>query len=92
MDFLHILPLLIEDKIQDVEDDVWRLLIILMEIVEIVCSSSIHVTYLPYLENLICEYLCMREMLFPDTKMRPKHHYVRHYAKLILAFGSLIKV
>ena len=84
--FLHILPLLIEDKIQDVENDVWRLLIILTEIVQIVCSSCIHVTYLPYLENLICEYLCMREMLFSDIKMRPKHHYVRHYAKLILAF------
>ncbi|XP_031780303.1 uncharacterized protein LOC100679989 isoform X1 [Nasonia vitripennis] len=90
--FLYILPLLIEDKIKDAEDNVWQLLIILTEIVEIVCSSTIHVTYLPYLDSLICEYLCTRENLFPDTKMRPKHHYVRHYAKLILAFGPLIKV
>jgi len=34
----------------------------------------------------------MRQRLFSDINLRPKHHYLSHYCKLILEFGPLIKV
>lgn len=34
----------------------------------------------------------MRILLFPDTLLRPKHHFLTHYPDLIVKFGPLIKV
>ena len=50
------------------------------------------IEYLTYLQLIISQYISMREMLFPDVKLRPKHHYLLHYPELILQFGPLIKV
>lgn len=90
--FLRIFPLLVEDKIKDFEDEVWFIVMLLTEIVEIVCAPKINESYLPYLDNIICEYLFLRRTLFPDSKLRPKHHYARHFSTLISIFGPLIKV
>ncbi|KAJ8665138.1 hypothetical protein QAD02_006800 [Eretmocerus hayati] len=90
--FLRILPLLIGDQVDDYTDEVWRCLLLLGEIVEIICSPTIHESCIPYLEILIQEYLSKRESLFPDDRLRPKHHYLIHYPQLILLYGPLIKV
>ena len=90
--FLRLFPLLIEDKIVSTEDDTWILLLLLSEIVEIICSPTIHKAILPYLETLIFNYLSERQSLFPGVKLRPKHHFTSHYPQLILEFGPLIKV
>lgn len=55
--FLRLFPLLIEDKIKDFEDKVWRCILLLTEIIEIVCSPVIHKSHLAYLDSLIGEYL-----------------------------------
>lgn len=44
-----------------------------------------------YMKVLIEEYLETRHILFPLTRMRPKHHYLLHYADLTLQFGPLIR-
>lgn len=90
--FLRLFPLLICDKIADVHDDVWRAVLLLLEITEIVMSPSIDKAYIPYLESLIDEYLCLRRELCPGEALRPKHHFLIHYPYLILLFGPLIKV
>ncbi|KAJ8671567.1 hypothetical protein QAD02_002826 [Eretmocerus hayati] len=90
--FLRILPILIGDKIDDYTDDTWRCLLLLGEIVEIICSPTIHKSCIPYLDTLIQEYLYLRELSFPDHRLRPKHHYLTHYPQLILLYGPLIKV
>lgn len=43
-----------------------------------------------YMKVLIEEYVEMRQELFPHVKLRPKHHYLLHYADLSLQFGPLI--
>ncbi|KAL0128563.1 hypothetical protein PUN28_003718 [Cardiocondyla obscurior] len=73
-------------------DDVWLCFLLLTEIFEIVCSTTIHKSCLPYLERIIFEYLSMRQELFPEVNLRSKHHYLSHYSKLSLEFGPLIKV
>ena len=90
--FLRVFPFLIEDKVKDVDDDVWNLIMLLSEIVEIICSPSIHLSTLPYLELLIAEYILKRKLVFPLNNLRPKHHYILHYPMLISQFGPLIKV
>ena len=90
--FLRLFPLLIHDKIRIVDDEVWMLTILLNEIVEIVCSPTIHKSCLPYLQSIIFQYLSERKRLFPNIHLRPKHHYLSHYPELILQFGPLLKV
>ncbi|KAJ8667819.1 hypothetical protein QAD02_009482 [Eretmocerus hayati] len=90
--FMRIFPLIIAERIKDPDDAVWLSFLTLTEVVEIVCAPMIHESYLPYLDSLICDYLSLRKKLFPTFNLRPKHHYMRHYAKLIFFFGPLIKV
>lgn len=89
---LMLLPLFIGDKVQDFEDDVWIFLVTMTELVEIVCAPEIHISNISYLSYLIEEYISLRINLFPDVKIRPKHHYMTHYPDMILDFGPLIKV
>ncbi|XP_039307878.1 uncharacterized protein LOC120358266 [Solenopsis invicta] len=90
--FLRLLPLLIEGKIETIDDEVWVCILLLSEIVEIICSPIIHKSCLPYLQLIISQYILTRELLFPQIKLRPKHHYLIHYPELILQFGPLMKV
>lgn len=88
--FLRLLPLLIYDKIYDIENDVWICVLLLTEIIEIICAPAIHETCLTYLDTLIREYIHLRRHLFTQP-LRPKHHYFLHYVLLILRFGPLMK-
>jgi hypothetical protein len=38
------------------------------------------------------EYLDLRFRTFPDQTLKPKHHYLLHYADLVLQFGPLIRL
>lgn len=90
--FLRLLPLLIEDTIQDIHNEAWLCLLLLMEIVEIICAPEIHTSCVSYLNRIIFEYLSVRIKLFPSVRLHPKHHYLSHYASRIIEFGPLIKV
>lgn len=63
----------------------------LSEITDILCAHEIHESNLPYLEFICEEYIVTRVELFPDVKLRPKHHYLCHYALSTKQFGPLIK-
>ena len=41
---------------------------------------------------MIQEYILDRTALFPDDTIRPKHHYLLHYPKLILQLGPMIRL
>lgn len=90
--FLRLFPLLIGDKIKDVNHRVWEAILLLSEIVESVCAPEIKKKHIPYLQNLINEYLLIRNEIFPQIPLRPKHHYLSHYPLLFIIFGPLIRV
>jgi len=91
--FLMTFPLIVRNHIKDENDEVWRALMLLIEIVEIVICHSCNTSYLPFLQSCLEEYVRSRKTLFPHVPLRPKHHYFgSHYAELFLAFGSLIRV
>jgi len=87
---LRFLPLLVHDRISDAENAVWQLVLLLREIVEFVCAPRLSEPQIAYMKVLIEEYVEMRLQLFPHVNLRPKHHYLLHYADLTLKFGPLI--
>lgn len=89
---LRLFPVFVGDKIQDFQNEVWLNYVKLTEIVEIILSPQIHVSSIFYLEDLINEYISLRLQKFPNTALRPKHHYLTHYPELIEQFGPLCKV
>ena len=90
---LRLLPVLIGKKILNpVVNEVWQLYLQLKEIVELVTSPCISTHQVAYLNELTEDYVDMRARLFPNKSLKPKHHYLLHYAELICKFGPLIRV
>ena len=90
---LRLLPVLIGRKILNPSvNEVWQLYLQLKEIVELITSPCISTHQVAYLNVLTEAYIDMRARLFPDHSLKPKHHYLLHYAELITKFGPLIRV
>lgn len=81
--FLRLLPVLIGDKVQNPEDDVWQLTLQLKDIVDMICAQKFSSAQVAYLDFLIQEYLESRKSLFPESPLKPKHHYLLLYPALI---------
>lgn len=89
---LRLLPIILSAYVKDHNDLVWRLFLLLREVVEYVCSPKISHEQLAYLRVIMEEYLTERKQLFADTPFRPKHHFLSHYPDLIIKFGPLMRV
>lgn len=63
---LRLLPVLIGDKVQNYEDEVWQLALQLIDIVDLICAQSISLSQTAYLDILIQEYLEFRKILFTE--------------------------
>ncbi len=87
---LRFLPVLIHDRVKDAKDEVWQLALLLRQVVELVCAPALSESQVAYMKVLIEEYIETRHLLLPLKKLRPKHHYLLHYADLTLHFGPLI--
>lgn len=88
---LRIFPLLIEDII-DVMDDVYQCMLLLRNITEFIMAPRISVGQICEMKFLIEDYLDRRSKLFCSVKLRPKHHFMTHYAELTLQFGPLVRL
>ena len=89
---LRLIPLLVGDRIRDYTDEVWRLTLLLREIVELICAPQIEKGTVVYMNVLIEDYLQSRQDAFPVVTLKPKHHFLHHYPALTLQFGPLIRV
>ncbi|PIK59648.1 Interferon-induced protein 44 [Apostichopus japonicus] len=89
---LKLLPILVGQQILDKSDNVWKQFLRLREIVQLVCAPQISWDEIVYLKVLIEEYHEERKQIFPDVKLRPKHHFLCHYPELTVKFGPLIRV
>jgi len=88
---LRFLPILLHDRIRDITDEVWQLILLLRQVVELVCAPALSESQAAYMKVLLEDYIETRHLLFPLKKLRPKHHYLLHYADLTLQFGPLIR-
>ena len=90
---LRMLPVLIGDKVKNPGDnEVWQLVLLLREVLDLICAPAISNGQIAYLRVLIDEYLHCRIQTFPDNPLKPKHHYVSHYPELIIQFGPRIRL
>lgn len=89
---LRLLPVLIGDKVQNHEDEVWQLASQLKDTVDLICAQNISLSQIAYLYILIQEYLVLRKMLFPEVHRTQASLFMRHYSALILKFGPLIRL
>ena len=88
---LRLLPVLIGTKIP-MGDDAWHLVMELKEIVELCFAPCITEHAVGYLSSKIADHKRLYKELFPERKLKPKHHYLEHYPDLIREFGSLINM
>ncbi|XP_064455219.1 uncharacterized protein LOC135366447 isoform X1 [Ornithodoros turicata] len=86
---LRFLPLLLADAVVPT-DAVWKLFLLLRDIVNLVSARKISLTQILYLKELIELYLELITELFPTYTLKPKHHFLLHYPELILKYGPLI--
>lgn len=86
---LRLLPLVIGNKIPE-NNTTWGIILDIKDIVEILASPTFTEEKLFYLEARICEHRQLLQEVFPEFKLKPKHHYLEHYPHTIRCFGPLL--
>lgn len=86
---LRLLPFMVGNVVPE-GDSAWAVLMELKDIVELVLSPTFTEEMIQYLKSKIRDHRQILLEVFPDYKLRPKHHYVEHYPELIRCFGPLV--
>ena len=89
---VRMFSLLVFGLIRNTKDKVWKLYLSLKEIVELVCSQKISHRQILYLDVICKDYVDRRKKHFPSFSLKPKHHFLIHYAELTIKFGPLMRL
>ncbi|XP_065655080.1 uncharacterized protein LOC136081591 [Hydra vulgaris] len=91
MTLLIVLPLLIGDKVPS-NSEHWKLLLLLLKILNNVFSPVVHKFDMTYLAALISDHNTLFKNLFPNKNLMYKHHRLTHYPSLILKNGPFARM
>jgi len=86
---LRLLPVLIGSRVPD-GDHIWEILMDLKEIAELAVSQTFTDESIQYLACKIVDHRQLLQYVFPNFRLRPKHHFLEHYPDLIKCFGPLV--
>nr|XP_054604470.1 uncharacterized protein LOC129165387 isoform X1 [Nothobranchius furzeri] len=86
---LIMLPLLIGSKVPE-RDTFWEVLMELKDVVQLAMSQIFNEETIQYLACKILDHRQLFQEVFPNVRLRPKHHYIEHYPHLIKCFGPLV--
>lgn len=89
--FVLIFPFLVSHIIEgsiDLTDEIWQFFFLLREIMDICFAKSTQANTLDVLESLIFQHHTLYCKLLNDT-LKPKHHNMIHYSKIIKMSGPL---
>lgn len=89
--FVQFFPLMIGDLVTDHEDEIWVFFLHFSKLLDSIMKTSFTTNSLEELENLVKIHNKMYVDLFDDT-LKPKHHYLTHYVRIIKAAGSFGKL
>jgi len=67
----------------------WELMLLLKDIVEIAFAPALHESDLSYFQSKIDCHISLFSDVFPEVSLKPKHHFVGHYAELTKQYGPL---
>lgn len=88
---LRLLPLIIGHKVPE-GDSAWNILLLLKDIVELAVATKHTEESVHFLDCKVTEHRDLLQTTFPDFRLRPKHHYIKHYPEMIKAFGPISDV
>lgn len=86
---LRLLPVLIGSKIPE-DNVIWNFFLQLKLITEISLSPIFTIGHIDLLQSEIWHHLEDFKHLFPQSRLKPKHHFLMHYPQHILNFGPLV--
>jgi hypothetical protein len=84
--FVHFLPIMLGDLIP--HDEVWEFLLILVDLIDLVLCTSFTEAKLLNLEKIVEKHNSLYISLFNQT-LKPKHHHLIHYCRIIRFSGPL---
>lgn len=87
--FMVLFPFVVLENVAVLENEIFEMILLLRKIVLIIVSFELSQYQLIVLQNLIEEYIEIRRTLFPTVPLKPKHHFMCHYAFLIKTYGPL---
>lgn len=85
MTFMHLFTLMVGDLVPH-DDEVWKFLLNLIKIIEILLAFEISYDLAERLQSLIQQHHIEYTRLFGDT-LKPKHHFMLHYLSVIMQSG-----
>ena len=88
--FMRNLPLMIGVCVPR-GDKYWKLLLMLLDIVDITFAPRITIPLSSYLRRLIDDHHSYFKELFPDKRLLPKHHFLVHYPRCLVASGPPVR-
>ena len=86
---LRLLPFFVGTRIPHGEP-AWEILMDLKDIVELVVAPVHTEESIAFLDCKISEHRQKFQVVFPDVKLIPKHHFIEHYPQLIRSWGPLV--
>ena len=86
---LRLLPLMIGDLVPEGNKH-WELLLSLLSCMELIFSPELTQGAIISLKNLIHDHHCLYLELYPDRHLKPKHHFMVHYASTIRTLGPVV--
>lgn len=86
---IRILPFILKDLIRDEKDEIWQLYLKLKEVVEYASAPAYTEEDLKKMERINAAYMRERKRLL-KSEVKPKHHFLMHYPKLIRLMGPII--
>lgn len=85
---LRFLGLIIGDLIKNFDDDHWKLFILLRKITDIILSPRVTSDYVDELKILVKKLLSL--YIKEVGELKPKFHYLTHYARFLMINGPLV--
>jgi len=85
----RLLPFMIGQRVDD-GDPVWKLFTLLRKIIDIVFAPKVTNGLLVHLEECIVDHHMQYCLVFPDERLKPKHHFLVHYPRYIRKTGPLV--
>lgn len=86
---LRLLAVLIGFKIPE-DNVIWNFFLQLKLITEISLSPIFTIGHIDLLQSEIWHHLEDFKHLFPESRLKPKHHFLMHYPQHIINFGPLV--
>jgi len=83
-----IFPFLVGDRVPE-GDNMWKLYLLLHDIVDLVFPDTCSVADSVYLKCKIEDHHSLFISLFPDRSLLPKHHILVHYPQVMVKVGPL---